>query len=204
MTYLHLVTRATFKTNVCETTDTGHLTELLYDDGANDDIVVCAAHGGRIEPGTSEQAIELAAQLPRASCWACLGYDENADEFDQWHSPSTAIRLDDYPLLDKIADRGFETVISLHGLATEGLLVGGGIDAGVKQHVSRYLDEAVSADVETVSEGPYAGVRSDNFVNWLAEGQTGGLQLEQGPTVRADEFDMILTALEDFITLNRL
>jgi phage replication-related protein YjqB (UPF0714/DUF867 family) len=188
---------------VFEATDTGHLTEFLLDDGENDDLVVCAAHGGQVEPGTADQAVELADRLPGATCWGCFGHDES-DAFERWHRSSTAIRPVDFPLLDRIADRGFEAVVSLHGLATNRLLVGGGIEMEVKQRVRRRLDEATTADVETVTEGPYAGVSPRNFVNWLADDETGGLQLEQGPSVRDDESDAVVAALEALVTEDHL
>lgn len=199
------MTRPTLTTNVLEVTETGHCTELLYDDGG-DDVLVCAAHGGRVEPGTGEQALELATRLPSATCWACLGYENGGEAFDRWHPASTAIAPDDYPLLAEIADRGFETVISLHGTADDRVIVGGGIDAAVKRRVRDRLEDALDdAAVEAVSSGPYAGVSPDNFVNWLAA-DGGGLQLEQSPTVRGDETatDAVVGALGDLVRAGQL
>lgn len=193
------MSRPTITTQPLERTATGHYTELLYDDGSNDAVLVCAAHGGRVEAGTAEQALELATRLSDASCWACLGYDADGDEFEQWHPPSSAIDPADYPLLESIADRGFETVISLHGLAGDRVVVGGGIDIDCKRRVSDRLDDAVTAPVEAVSDGPYAGVSPNNFVNWLARGDRGGLQLEQSLAVREDESDRVVAALETLV-----
>jgi phage replication-related protein YjqB (UPF0714/DUF867 family) len=180
-----------------------HFIEFLYDDGSNVDVVICAAHGGRIEPGTAKQAIKLASQLSNATCWACLGYDEEGNEFEQWHPASTAISPADYPLLDKIAHRGFDTVISLHGLVDDRLLVGGGVDTEVKHYVRDHLTESITTPVETVSEGPYAGVSPDNFVNWLAK-DGGGLQLEQGPSIRDEDADTVIAALKTLVAADRL
>lgn len=184
--------RRTFTTAPLDETPTGHCTELLYDDGASDDLLVCAAHGGGVEPGTAEGAIELATRLPEATCWARLGYDRE-DAFGAYHPPSTAIDPADHPLLASIADRGFATVVSLHGLADEAVLVGGGTDEATKRAVADRLDRALPADVDTVSQGEYAGVSPENFVNWLGEG--GGLQVEMGPTVRAERGDAVVSAL---------
>lgn len=181
-----------------DVTETGLLVELLYDDGANHDVLLCAAHGGRIEPGTAEQAIELAVRLRRATCWARLGYDAMAEEFERWHPPSTSIDTATHPLLGAIEDRGFTTVVSFHGLADAGLVVGGGIGEAVKQQVRDRLADAVSADVRTASTGPYAGTSPANFVNWLAGGP-GGLQLEQGPNVRDAEARAVVDVLEALI-----
>lgn len=189
---------STIELGQLDVTGTGLLVELLSDDGTNDDVLLCAAHGGRIEPGTAEQAMELAARLRRATCWARLGYDETAEEFERWHPPSTSIDPVDHPLLGEIEDRGFTTVISFHGLADSGLIVGGGIDADGKHRVRDRLARAVSADVRTVSSGPYAGTSPANFVNWLASDRDG-LQLEQGPDVRDAEAGVVVDVLETLI-----
>lgn len=193
------MTRPTITTRPLERTETGHYSELLYDDGANDDVLLCAAHGGEVEPGTAEGALELATRLSDATCWACLGYDAERRAFDHYHPPSSAFVPEAYPLLDRIADRGFETVISLHGLGDDRVIVGGGIDAAVKRRVGARLEAVVEPPVETVSDGPYAGVSPDNFVNWLARDGRGGLQLEQSLTVREDERDALVSALEALI-----
>ncbi|ELY42984.1 poly-gamma-glutamate hydrolase family protein [Natronorubrum tibetense] len=192
------MTPASFRTHRLAETDTGHYTELLSDNGSNDEVLVCAAHGGHVEPGTAEQALDLAARLPQASCWACLGYDRQGSPFELWHPPSSAFSPDDYPLLAEIADRGFETVVSFHGLGDDRVLVGGGIDAGTKRAVSDRLENVVTPPVEPVSTGPYAGVSSNNFVNWLAR-DGGGLQLEQSRTVRIDERDAVNSVLEGLL-----
>lgn len=195
----------TLRTEPLDHTATGHRTELLYDDGTNDGILVCAAHGGGIEPGTAEQALDLAVRVT-GSCWACLGYDEE-NAFEQWHpgASSTAISPAEHPLLETIADREFETVVSLHGLGpdSDALLVGGGTEAGTKETVADRLDEAISAPVRTVSGGAYGGVSEENFVNWLAR-SGGGLQLEQPQSVRANEADAVVDALETLVAAGRL
>lgn len=199
------VPRPIVTTRPLDVSDGSHLTEYLYDDGENDAVLVCAGHGGRVEPGTASQAIELAARLPRASCWARLGYDgvddteadADGEAFERYHPASTAIGPDDHPLLDAIADRGFETVISLHGLADEAVLVGGGVAAETKRRVARRLDGVLAHDVEIATESAYAGVSPRNFVNWLAE--DGGLQLEQGPDVRSDPTGAVVDVLEALV-----
>jgi phage replication-related protein YjqB (UPF0714/DUF867 family) len=192
------VTAPTVTTRVLADTATGHRTELLYDDGTNDEAVVCAAHGGDVEPGTAAQAIDLAGRLPAATCWACLGYDDEGEAFERFHPASSAIRPENHPLLGRIADREFETVISLHGLGEEGLLVGGALDSAVKHRVADRLDQAVAPAVEPVFEGDYAGVSPENFANWLAR-DGRGLQIEMGPGVRGEEADAVTDALEGLV-----
>jgi len=177
-------------------TETGHCTELLYDDGDNDAVLVCAAHGGGIEPGTAETAIDLATDLDEVSCWARLGYDEES-AFDAWHVPSTAIEPRDHPLLARIADREFDAVLSLHGLSDEGVLVGGATDRDRKRRVADRLTAAVDVPVEVVDSGPYGGVSAENVANWLAA--DGGLQVEAGPSVRNDPADPVGAVLADLV-----
>ena len=193
------MTRPTLTTRPLERTETGHYSELLYDDGANDEVLICAAHGGDVEPETAEEALELATRLPDATCWACVGYDDERSAFERYHPPSSAFSPAEYPLLGRIADRGFETVISLHGLGDDRVIVGGDIDAAVKRRVGARLDEAVEPPVETASDGPYAGVSPRNFVNWLARDGRGGLQLEQSLAVRETARDDVVGALESLL-----
>lgn len=188
------MSRRTIRTHPVAATDTGHLTEFLYDDGANDGCVVCAGHAGDVEPGTGELAVELAAQVDGATCWACFGYDDAEGAYDAWHPPSKAIDPDQYPLLDEIATREFDTVVSLHGLGDDEVIVGGATDEETKARVRDRLDDALSSSVCDVSEGPYAGVHPDNYVNWLA-GDGGGLQLELGETARTEEAGRVLDVL---------
>lgn len=194
------VTRPLLTTRPLEVTGTGHYEEVLYDDGTNAEGCVCAAHGGRIEPGTAELALELATRLPATTCWACLGYDESGEEFELWHPPSSAMAPADYPLLERIADRGFATVVSLHGQAGDDVLVGGGIDDAAKRDVADRLEAELPVSVEPVSEGPYAGTSEANFVNWLAS-DGAGLQLELSQSVRASASasGAVLDVLADWI-----
>jgi len=192
------VSRPLLTTNPIEVTDTGHLTELLYDDGENDEVVVCAAHGGAVEPGTAEQAIELATRIG-ATCWACTGFDSDVGAFDAFHPPSSAITPETYDLLDAIDDRAFETVISLHGLGDDRVLVGGGIDPARKRRIRDRFDDALSVPVAVATgDGAYAGTAEENFVNWLAAGR-GGLQLEQGQTARSDESEAVLSTIRGLL-----
>lgn len=190
--------RHLLRTAPVKETATGHLTELLYDDGENDGVIVCAGHGGAVEPGTAEQAIEFATAAG-VTCWATLGYDGDVGAFEAFHPPSSAIDTESYELLAAIADRGFDTVISLHGLGDDRVLVGGGLPAETKATVQTELDDALSVPVDIAdTDGEYAGTDPDNFVNWLADGR-GGLQLEQGETARTAESDRIVATLRDLV-----
>lgn len=194
--------RSRITTRPCETTETGHVTELLYDDGETDDTLVCALHGGDVEPGTAEQAVELAARLPDATCWARLGYDDGG-AFEAWHPPSKEIQPDDHPLLAEVDGRQFDTVFSLHGRADEEVVVGGAADAGTKRTVRNRLDDALPVPVRTAADGPYGGVHPENPVNWLAAG-AGGIQLELAPSARGEHAPVVREVLVDLVAAGRV
>lgn len=190
--------RQTLRTNPVEVTETGHLTELLYDDGENKGVLICAGHGGAVEPGTAEQAVELATALD-ATAWATLGFDGDVGAFEAFHPPASEVDTETYDLLDAIASRGFASVISLHGLADDEVLVGGGLPAETKATVRDRLDAALSVPVSVASAtGAYAGTSDANFVNWLAA-DGAGLQLEQGDTARRLESGAVVTTLESLL-----
>ena len=190
--------RQTLLTNPVEVTETGHLTELLYDDGDNDDVLVCAGHGGAVEPGTAEQAIELATALG-ATAWATLGFDGDVGAYRAFHPPASEIDTETYELLGNIAARGFNSVVSLHGLESDEVLVGGAVAETTKTTVCDRLDAALSVPVSVASpEGAYAGTSEANFVNWLAASGRG-LQLEQGDTARRVESAAVAGTLESLL-----
>lgn len=196
------MTRSRITTHHWEATGTGHVTELLYDDGENDGILVCALHGGNVEPGTAEQALELATRLPAATCWARLGYDEEVGAFEAWHPPSSEVGPADHPLLAEVANRGFETVLSLHGRADEEVVVGGRADDARKRTVGAALDDALPIPVRTVADGPYGGVNPENPVNRLAAGE-GGVQLELAPSARSEHSETVLEVLSSLLTAGK-
>ena len=193
--------RRRIRTEPIAATESGHLTEFLYDDYDNDDTLVCAAHGGRVEPGTGELAVELATRLPSASCWATFGFDEEVGAYDRWHPPSKSFDPDEYPLLGEIADRGFETVLSLHGLGDDEILVGGRVDRAIKVEVANRLDNALSIPARTVSDGDYGGTHPENVVNWLAA-DGAGLQVELGETAREAQSEALLCELDEILREN--
>jgi len=196
------VARPRITTRPWEATETGHVTELLYDDGETDATLVLALHGGDVEPGTGEAALELATRLPDAACWARLGYDDGG-AFEAWHPPSKEVRPAEHPLLAEVADRRFDTVLSLHGRADEEVVVGGAADAAVKRTVETRLDGALPVPVRTASDGPYGGVHPENPVNRLAAGD-GGVQLELAPSARGEHSGAVRQALVELVTAGRI
>lgn len=188
------MTRRFISTQPVEVSETAHLIELLYDDGTHDGTLICAGHGGAVEPGTAELALEVAMDADSATCWATLGYEGDGSAFDRFHPPSTSVEPAEYPLLGEIANRGFGHVLSIHGLADDEVLVGGGTNTERKETVADRLDETLSVPVRVVNDGQYAGTHPENFVNWLAESD-GGLQLELGPSARGAQAPDLRRAL---------
>ena len=200
------MSRRFISTQPVEVDDTAHLLELLYDDGSNAETLVCAGHGGAVEPGTAELAVELATATEDTTCWATFGHESDGSAFDRFHPPSTALSPEEYELLGEISERGFTHVLSIHGLADDEVIVGGGTDEQTKTQVAQRLDNSLDVPVRVATEGQYAGTHPDNFVNWLAESD-GGLQLELGPSVRSDQRgqlrDELLAVLEDMASVCR-
>lgn len=192
------MTRRFISTRPVEVDETAHLIELLYDDGSHGETVICAGHGGAVEPGTAELALELATAADSATCWATLGYDGAGSAFERFHPPSTAVDPEEYTLLGDIADRGFDRVLSIHGLADDEIIVGGGADEATKRDVAVRLDEALSVPVRVTENGQYSGTHPQNFVNWLSD-SGGGVQLELGPTARTDGVPKLQETLQDWL-----
>jgi phage replication-related protein YjqB (UPF0714/DUF867 family) len=191
--------RRRLTTRPVEVTDTGHLIELLYDDGETDGLLFCAGHGGDVEPRTAALALELATGHETAACWATSGHEADGSAFESWHPPSTAITPAEYSLLDRIADRGFQTVVSIHGLADDEVLVGGALDETVKARVAEHLEGNLAVPVSVASAPEYAGSHPENFANWLAAGDAG-LQLELGPTARGPQAGELERSLRDLLS----
>ena len=176
---------------------TGEFTETLIDDGENDELLVCAPHGGHIEPGTAKQARYVAKQL--GSCctaWICEGTSSKS-AFDEWHVPSVEISTVQFPLLRRIVHRGFKHVVSFHGCTPDKLIVGGRADFRTRVALVKKLAGGVDFPTELSFGGSYGGVSPYNIVNWLAD-SFGGLQVEQGRKIRDKYWKAVATTVADF------
>lgn len=182
--------------------DDGRFVEELVDDGAADDLVAVAPHGGHVEPGTGLQAARLAARVAAdggaAVCWRCRGTAPGGGAFDRWHVPSTELDPVALPLLARVADRGFDRAVAFHGYGGTGVLVGGAVPDDRKRAVADAVSRVVDAPVEVTHGGPYGGTSPDNVVNWLPAGG-GGVQLEQGEAVRAGAWRAVADAVADVV-----
>ncbi len=182
--------------------DDGCFVEELVDDGTADGLVALAPHGGHVEPGTGLQAARLAARATArgvgAACWRCRGTAE-AGAFDRWHVPSIELDPAALPLLARVADRGFDRTVAFHGCRRAGVLVGGAAPGPEKRRVADSVARVVDAPVRVVSRGPYGGTSPENVVNWLPDGP-GGVQLEQGPSVRDEAWRAVADAVAAAVT----
>jgi phage replication-related protein YjqB (UPF0714/DUF867 family) len=176
----------------------GELVERLVDDGSQTGLLVIAPHGGAIEINTHLQAETLTAQLG-CSSWICKGYKPGGGAYERWHITSTKISPRSFPALGQIANRGFAYCVAFHGMASGGVLVGGGAPLELKTMVRDAIataigDSTISVDVARSGDA-YDGDASSNLVNWLTAGGVGGLQIEQGRVVRTEYWQAVVAGL---------
>lgn len=171
--------------------------EILDDDGSQSALVVCAPHGGWIEHPTDKQAQYVADELDVTE-WSCAGYNSGDGAYERWHVTSTDIHRQSFPKLDSIADRQFTHAVSFHGFSDDGIAIGGGASRSLKAAVRDAIDTATDRnyDVFIVAKGEYDGDSSENFVNWLTEGDNG-IQIEQSWGARNDDWKTIADAVTD-------
>src|SRR5215212_7655541 len=106
--------------------------ERLKDNGSHKVLVAIAPHGGDIELYTDLQAERVAARLAAkaVSAWRCKGWKQPAGAFARWHITSIDIHPASFPLLQRIASRGFRYAVAFHGFGQHEILIGGGTAAG--------------------------------------------------------------------------
>lgn len=165
-----------------------------------DRIVVCAPHGGLIEPWTNSQA-RILNEAVDATAWVCRGTWPGGGAFDRWHITANDVHPDSFPGLARVADRGFDHAVAFHGWAREGVGIGGTAPAplreAVRDAVAAVLPESIP--VRLVTDGPCSGTNPGNVVNRLVRGERGGIQLEQSLRARDDHSDEIAEAVVDVL-----
>jgi phage replication-related protein YjqB (UPF0714/DUF867 family) len=168
--------------------------ERLVDDGSNTGLVVIAPHGGTIEFDTDRQAEAITLALA-CSSWICKGWRSGGGAYDRWHISSTRLSPNSFPGLALIADRGFAYSVAFHGMSSGGVLIGGTASLEVREMVrAAILAELsdTSIPVTVASEhDKYNGDSPTNVVNWLTQGGSGGVQIEQGPKVRNEHWQEV-------------
>lgn len=173
--------------------------ERLVDDGFHTGLLAAAAHGGKIEVNTDEQAEYLAALLPGISSWICKGWRNPTGAFNRWHIDSSELSPNSFPGLGAIADRGFTHVVSFHGMSEPGVLIGGRASLELRETLRAAIVDAIGDPsvpiVVSGDDGPLSGVGASNFVNWLTAGLNGGIQIEQSLLVRTQYWAAVVEAV---------
>lgn len=165
---------------------TGGLAETVWDDEAQNSILVYAPHGGDIEFGTDDAAMRLYRRIQAAgkpcSLWALHGFNPSA--FSRWHVKKPFRTSGCYPGFEQVADRQYDTVVSMHMHNESYTAIGGQADeslrAGIAEELRGRLRDRYDV-VTDVDEMKWAGTADDNAVNGLAG--SGGVQIELQPIV---------------------
>ncbi|WP_254534973.1 poly-gamma-glutamate hydrolase family protein [Halomarina litorea] len=160
------------------------------------DLLAVAPHGGYIEYGTGDQAERVADALG-GGLWRCSGWSPGGGAYRRWHITSTDLHPDSLPALADVAEDAYRHAVAFHGWSNDGVGVGGGAPRDVLEHVRDTVREHADGafPVCLVADPAYDGTDPDNVVNWLTEGGDGGVQLEQGWSVRTDHRDVVADAV---------
>jgi phage replication-related protein YjqB (UPF0714/DUF867 family) len=126
-TFTTLLGTTVISQHFCEyDTDGGQLTEFAVQ-VADTDVLVMAPHGGAIEIGTGQQAIEVVEVLDAdfgidANLWRTDGQWEDDQTSTRWHITSTSISEDSFPALADVrpaiyyqGSYPFRYAVSFHG-----------------------------------------------------------------------------------------
>lgn len=163
--------------------------ERLLDDGVHTGLLAAAVHGGKIEVNTDRQAERMATLLPGISTWICKGWRRPSGAFTRWHVDSAEVSPNSFPGLATIAGRGFDHVVSFHGMSAAGVLLGGCAPVELRELLRVAIIDAIGdlsiPVVVSGTDGPLSGVAPANFVNWLSNSGHGGIQIEQSLVVRS-------------------
>src|SRR5215207_8302501 len=178
--------------------------ERLKDNGRHNGLVAIAPHGGDIEPYTDQQAERVAARLAAkaVSAWRCQGWKKPEGAFERWHITSIDIHPASFPLLQRIASRGFRYAVAFHGFGQQEILIGGGtaadpLKAEIKGAIKRAIaGSGIPVRIATPDEG-YGGDSPRNIVNRLTAGGEHGIQIEQSFSARESYWQAIADAVAD-------
>jgi phage replication-related protein YjqB (UPF0714/DUF867 family) len=183
----------------------GELVELLSDDGAQAGLVVLAPHGGAIERHTDRQADLVAVGLD-VSSWRCKGWKPGGGAFARWHITSADLSELSFPLLGRVAGRGFARAVAFHGFDDAGVegdvLVGGSAPGPLKEAVAAAVRDVLRDGLAVRVPAPGERLGGDdprNVVNRLAPG--GGVQIEQSLRVRAGHWRAVAEAVGGVLEL---
>jgi phage replication-related protein YjqB (UPF0714/DUF867 family) len=185
--------------NDTDAEDLGEFVERLHD-GASATIIAIAPHGGDIELNTDRQAEHVATRLAPfgASSWLCRGWKSGDRAFESWHITSDETDPRSFPLLGKVASRGFTHAVSFHGFEQPLVLVGGLAPVELREEIADAIASAVGPEIAVrvaTPDDPFNGDSPGNIVNRLTKGGANGVQLEQGLTAREEHWAEIADAV---------
>lgn len=184
-----------------EARDRSEFVERLSDNGRQRWLIALAPHGGAIERQTDLQAERVTELLgpTRASAWRCKGFKTGGGALEAWHITSADISDASFPLLRKVACRGFAHAVAFHGFSNAGVLIGGAAPEDVKQAVAEAIREVLRGSTIRVRlaqpEDDLDGNDPKNIVNRLTREGAGGVQIEQSATARDRFWEPIATAV---------
>lgn len=177
--------------------------ERLTDNGRQRRLIALAPHGGAIERHTDLQAERVATMLgsTRASAWRCKGFKTGGGALEAWHITSSDISDSSFPLLRKVARRGFGHAVAFHGFTNAGVLIGGAAPEEVKQAVAAAVRDVLRGSTIRVRlaqpEDDLNGNDPKNIVNRLTRDGAGGVQIEQSGAARDRFWEPIATAVAE-------
>jgi phage replication-related protein YjqB (UPF0714/DUF867 family) len=175
--------------------------ERLDDDGYQKGLVALAPHGGAIERHTDGQAERVATLLgsKRASAWRCKGFVVGGGAREQWHITAPEISDESFPLLKKIASRGFACAVAFHGFSEADVLVGGAAPLWLKQQIVTALERVLAGSPIPVRiadpSDNFDGDNPRNIVNRLTATGANGVQIEQSIEARDGFWEEIANAV---------
>lgn len=157
--------------------------ETAWDNGHQDTFIVCAPHG-EIESNTAQAAGIVRKWLgeDRASAWMVRAW--GPESFDKWHVTSTAVSPAAFPELGRLADRGFQHALSFHVYNQDAIEVGGLADREFRERLADRIRNAIDGKREVLTdhdEMKYGATTRENFINWITEDGTSGVQIELTP-----------------------
>jgi phage replication-related protein YjqB (UPF0714/DUF867 family) len=178
--------------NLQEAKRTGGFSEALWDDGAQDTLILQTSHGGDVEFGTDdvvERAYKMFqnAGLP-VSAWMAKGYNTSPDKnsSSRWHLTKLNESIASYPGLAQVSDRQFDHCISFHVQGKDSdrdawyIGVGGNEETEIRQRVAEGLQDKIGKSARYEHDSmKNRGVADWNTTNFLAK--DGGLQIEMTP-----------------------
>lgn len=156
--------------------------ETLWHPADTEFLCALAPHGGDIEAGTDEAAIELFKHMPDRMCsmWAFHGFGDDA--FEEYHITSTKISSETFPKLGQIEDVGFEHCVSFHVKGDADVIeVGGAAERELRTQVADVIEDAVDGTWRAehrYEKIKFQGKAAENVTNRLTHDSASGVQIE--------------------------